>query len=67
VGTVAMLAVGGGIIVHETHILHTFDETIKNIPMGSFLSEIIIGGIVGFITIKILSIFEPILNKIKNH
>ena len=29
VGTIAMLAVGGGIIVHETHMLHSFDETIK--------------------------------------
>ncbi len=65
VGTIAMLAVGGGIIVHETHILYSFNETIKNVPMGSFLSEIIIGAIAGFITIKILSILDPILNKIR--
>ena len=48
VGTVAMLAVGGGIIVHETHMLHSFDNIIKSIPMGGFLSEIIIGTIIGF-------------------
>ena len=46
VGTIAMLAVGGGIIVHETHMLHSFDNIIKSIPMGGFLSEIIIGTII---------------------
>jgi len=63
VGTIAMLAVGGGIILHETHILHSFDETIKAIPMGGFLSEIIIGGIVGFITVKIVPIFSKLFKK----
>ena len=65
VGTVAMLAVGGGIIVHETNMLHSFDETIKSIPFGGFFSEVIIGAIAGFITVKILPIFKPILNKLK--
>ena len=64
IGTIAMLAVGGGIIVHETHILHSFDETIKAIPLGGFLSEIIIGAIVGYITVKIVPIVEPIFSKI---
>ena len=64
IGTIAMLAVGGGIIVHETHILHSFDETIKAIPLGGFLSEIIIGGIIGYITVKIVPIVEPIFSKI---
>ena len=63
VGTIAMLAVGGGIIVHETHILHSFDETIKAIPLGGFLSEIIIGAIVGYITVKIVPIFAKVLKK----
>ena len=63
VGTIAMLAVGGGIIVHETHILHSFDETIKAIPFGGFLSEIIIGAIVGYITVKIVPIFAKVLKK----
>ncbi len=63
VGTIAMLAVGGGIIVHETHMLHAFDETIKTIPMGGFLSEIIIGAIFGYITVKIVPIFSKFFKK----
>ena len=63
VGTIAMLAVGGGIIVHETHMLKSFDETIKAIPMGGFLSEIIIGTIVGFITVKVVPIFSKLFKK----
>ena len=63
VGTVAMLAVGGGIIVHETHMLHSFDEIIKAIPMGGFLSEIIIGMIVGFISAKIVPVFSKLFKR----
>lgn len=51
-GTIAMLAVGGGIVAHETHILHFMDGAIKAIPLGGFLSEIILGGIVGFLTVN---------------
>ena len=58
-----MLAVGGGIIVHETHMLKSFDEAIKAIPMGGFLSEIIIGTIVGFITVKVVPIFSKLFKK----
>ena len=65
VGTIAMLAVGGGIIVHETHMLHSFDETIKTIPMGGFLSEVIIGGIIGYITVKVVPIFSKLFKKNK--
>jgi uncharacterized protein len=65
VGTVAMLAVGGGIIVHETHMLHAFDETLKVIPLGGFISEILIGAIIGFITVKVVPIVEPVLKKFK--
>ena len=63
VGTVAMLAVGGGIIVHETHMLHPFNETIKSIPLGGFLSEIIVGGIVGFITVKVVPVFARLFKR----
>jgi predicted DNA repair protein MutK len=66
VGTIAMLAVGGGIIVHETHMLHAFDETIKSIPLGGFLCDIIIGGIVGFITVKVVPVFSKLLKKNKS-
>lgn len=66
VGTVAMLAVGGGIIVHETHILHSFDETIKAIPMGGFLSEIVVGAIAGFITVKVVPVFAKLFKRNKS-
>lgn len=56
VGTVAMLAVGGGIIAHETHMLHSFDEILKTIPLGGFVSEIIVGAIVGYTIVKIMPI-----------
>ena len=62
-GTVAMLAVGGGIIAHETHILASFDEILKAIPLGGFFSEIILGGIVGFIVVKIVPIFSKFTKK----
>ncbi len=48
-GTIAMLAVGGGIIAHETHILQSLENIIKAIPLGGFFSEIILGAIVGYI------------------
>lgn len=64
-GTVAMLAVGGGIIVHETHLLKTFEETIKSIPLGGFLSEIIIGVAVGYIVVILMNIFSKITKKVK--
>ena len=60
VGTIAMLAVGGGIIVHETHILHSFDETIKAIPMGGFISEIVVGSISWIYNCKSCSSFYKI-------
>jgi uncharacterized protein len=66
-GTVAMLAVGGGIIAHETHVLHSFDEILKSIPLGSFFVEIILGGIIGFLAVKIVPIFMPIFNKFKKN
>lgn len=66
-GTVAMLAVGGGIIAHETHVLHSFDEILKSIPLGSFFVEIILGGIIGFLAVKIVPIFMRIFNKFKKN
>ena len=62
-GTIAMLAVGGGIISHETHILHSFDEILKAIPLGGFLSEIILGAIVGYIVVLIVPIFSKLFKK----
>ena len=59
-GTIAMLAVGGGIIAHETHILQSLENIIKTIPLGGFFSEIILGAIVGYIVVLIVPIFSKI-------
>ena len=62
-GTIAMLAVGGGIVAHETHMLHFMDNVIKAIPLGGFLSEIILGAIIGFVVVKIVPIFSKLFKK----
>ncbi|RBQ30857.1 hypothetical protein CRU92_10080 [Arcobacter sp. FW59] len=64
-GTIAMLAVGGGIIAHETHILSSFDETLKAVPLGGFFSEIILGAIVGYIVVLVMPIFSKVAKKVK--
>ena len=65
-GTIAMLAVGGGIIAHETHILHSIESYLSNFgtigSLANFLSEIILGGIIGFIAVKLHPLFSKILN-----
>ena len=66
-GTIAMLAVGGGIISHETHILHSFDEILKAIPLGGFLSEIILGAIVGYVVVLIVPIISNIFSRFKKN
>ncbi|MCG3665231.1 DUF808 domain-containing protein [Aliarcobacter butzleri] len=64
-GTIAMLAVGGGIIAHETHILNSFSETLKAVPLGGFFSEILLGAIVGYIVVLVVPIFSKIAKKVK--
>ncbi|WP_198305268.1 DUF808 family protein [Arcobacter vandammei] len=64
-GTIAMLAVGGGIISHETHILNSFDETLKAVPLGGFFSEILLGAIIGYIVVLIVPIFSKVVKKVK--
>lgn len=64
-GTIAMLAVGGGIIAHETHILSSFSETLKAIPLGGFFSEILLGAIVGYIVVLVVPIFSKVAQKVK--
>lgn len=64
-GTIAMLAVGGGIIAHETHVLSSFNEILKAIPLGGFFSEIILGAIVGYIVVLIVPIFSKITKVFK--
>ncbi|MFW3343290.1 DUF808 family protein [Aliarcobacter butzleri] len=64
-GTIAMLAVGGGIIAHETHILSSFSETLKAVPLGGFFSEILLGAIVGYIVVLVVPIFSKVTKKVK--
>ena len=60
-----MLAVGGGIIAHETHILQSLENITKTIPLGGFFSEIILGAIVGYIVVLIAPIFLKITKVFK--
>ncbi|MCT7614973.1 DUF808 domain-containing protein [Aliarcobacter butzleri] len=64
-GTIAMLAVGGGIIAHETHILSSFNETLKAVPLSGFFSEILLGAIVGYIVVLVVPIFLKVAKKVK--
>ena len=64
-GTIAMLAVGGGIISHETHILSSFDSLLKAIPLGVFLSNIILGAVIGSIVILLAPIFSKLIKVLK--
>lgn len=70
VGTIAMLAVGGGIIAHETHILSFLDSYLKTIAyIGGFLiflSEVILGAIVGLLVVKLLPFFTKFFKKSKS-
>ncbi len=63
-GTIAMLAVGGGIIAHEDNISQSLENIIKAIPLGGFFSEIILGAIVGYIVVLIAPIFSKITKSI---
>ncbi len=58
VGTIAMLLVAGGIYIHSIHILHEYTHFLP-----SLLSELIVGSVLGFITVG----FSKILEKIKGH
>jgi len=67
IGTIAMLAVGGGIVAHQTHILYFLDPLINNFEsflwIINFTIEILFGIIIGFIAIKIFNIFKLIRAK----
>ncbi len=58
IGTVAMLAVGGGIVAHETHALAFLDSSIETLGsfsgIVSFSIEILFGIIIGYLTVKIV-------------
>ncbi|PLY07549.1 MAG: DUF808 domain-containing protein [Arcobacter sp.] len=69
IGTVAMLAVGGGIIAHETHALHFLDHTIENLGslawLASFTLEIIFGIIIGYIAVKLMPLLATVIKNLK--
>lgn len=69
VGTIAMLAVGGGIIAHETHALSFLDNTIKNLgalsALSEFLSQVIFGLIIGYIAVKLQPLLTIVISKFK--
>ncbi|WP_293443774.1 DUF808 domain-containing protein [Persephonella sp.] len=59
VGTVAMLAVGGGIFAHNVQFFHHVSE--KLIP---FLGEILIGLFIGILTVAVVKGFVFIKNRV---
>ncbi len=61
IGTVAMLAVGGGIVAHQTGLLHGIEEIVHHyISTMSWLVvfsvEIVFGMVIGYATVKLISI-----------
>ncbi len=69
IGTIAMLAVGGGIVAHETHVLHFLEHSIENLGniawLVSFILEVSFGFVVGFITVKVLPFLNLFIKKIR--
>jgi predicted DNA repair protein MutK len=61
IGTVAMLAVGGGIVAHQTGLLHGIEEIVHHYIsvmdwLVMFAIEIVFGMIIGYIVVKLVSI-----------
>lgn len=71
IGTVAMLAVGGGIVAHQTGALHNIEHFIEH-RLNSvgflvvFIVEIIFGFIIGYITVRAMPILIWARRKIKH-
>ncbi len=68
IGTVAMLAVGGGIVAHQIGLLHGIEEMVHHYVSSMswlimFVIEIIFGMIVGYVAVKMM--FVAILTKSK--
>jgi predicted DNA repair protein MutK len=60
IGTIALILVSGGIFVHNIEALHHFMETIP-----SFVTEFIVGTVVGLLAFGLVSIFKLVWKKIK--
>jgi predicted DNA repair protein MutK len=70
IGTVAMLAVGGGIIAHQLHLLAGIEKWLHEymnslVWLGTFGAEIILGMIVGFMAMKLMPIVTLTRRKIQ--
>ncbi len=71
IGTVAMLAVGGGIVAHQTGALHDIEHFIEHHLNSAgflivFMVEIIFGFIIGYITVRAMPILVWARRKIKH-
>lgn len=71
IGTIAMLAVGGGIIEHQLGLFHFFDEYLHEHIGGwgtliILLLQILLGMLIGVIIIKMMPFLEASFNKIKD-
>lgn len=72
IGTIAMLAVGGGIVAHQIGLLHSIEEIVHHyISTMSwfvvFVVEIIFGMIIGYAVIKLVSIAIFVKSKFKKN
>ncbi|MDG6882423.1 Inner membrane protein yedI [Phocoenobacter uteri] len=65
IGTIAMLAVGGGIISHQTHLFYSFVHTIENVPFATMLLDIILALIVGYIAVKLIELAKKVIKNKK--
>lgn len=67
IGTIAMLAVGGGIVAHQAHLLHYIEPFIQSFETFStlitFFAEIAFGIVIGIITVKIVQTLKPLIKK----
>lgn len=61
IGTIALILVAGGIFTHNIAFLHHFMEVIP-----SFIKDFVIGLLVGFIAVLLVTAFSKILKLIKN-
>ena len=71
IGTIAMLAVGGGIIEHQLGLLHSLDDYLHE-HIGAWgalivlILQMLLGMLVGIIVIKMMPFLETSFNKIKD-
>jgi predicted DNA repair protein MutK len=71
IGTIAMLAVGGGIIAHQFGLFHSLDDYLHEHIGGwgaliVLILQMLLGMLVGIIVIKMMPFLETSFNKIKD-